>query len=73
MTPVDELRAEVICVFNGIGEACAGHSSVAVYMALSMTLGMMAASARKPDFDEMIELVSDTARAEFELRTSVRQ
>lgn len=60
-----QTRAEAAALADAIERACAGRSTVAVYMALSMVLGASATRAARPDFDGMMRLVEKAARESF--------
>lgn len=65
MRPDRELGKEAMDLANDISRLCEGHSTVAVYMALSMMLGGSAARAPRPDFEGMMTLVERAAFDEF--------
>jgi hypothetical protein len=58
--------ADAVTIANRIQAACAGEPTALVYMALSMVLGAAEARAKRPDLDNLMRLVGQTAKWEFD-------
>lgn len=60
-----DIGREAVEIANDLSAACQGRPTASVYIALSMMLGRMAATAERPDFDGLMALVDRTAFDEF--------
>lgn len=56
---------EAVDIANQIEALCNGRPTASVFMELSMVLGAAAAKAERPDFDGLMKLVENGARALF--------
>lgn len=64
-----DVGCEAVVIANEIQAVLRGRDTAACYIALSMVLGYAASLGARPDFDGMMKLVENTARAEFQRRT----